>query len=184
VKITGEKEEILSEIAGINGEIFLCLPLGDNYAFHVSEDGYLFYSQSFSLIDKKSSLDPYLLDIELEPVEVGAEMELYNIYFETDSFAILPQSDPELQKLATFLTQNRALTVEIQGHTDNTGIAEKNRHLSELRARSVVEYLQHSGIEKNRMQWKGYGSEKPVSDNETQEGRSLNRRTTIKITGR
>lgn len=184
VKITGEKEEILSEKAGKNGEIFLCLPLGDNYAFHISEEGYLFYSQSFSLTDTKSSLDPYLLDIELDPVEIGAEMELYNIYFETDSFTILPQSEPELQKLATFLTQNTTLKVEIQGHTDNSGIAEKNRHLSELRAKSVVEYLHHTGIEKNRMQWKGYGSEKPVSENETSEGRRLNRRTTIKITGR
>lgn len=180
-RISGEEEKILSENVGENGEILLCLPLGENYAFHVSEEQYLFYSQAFSLVDQNASYNPYLLDIELEPVEIGAEMDLYNIYFETDSFMILPPSEPELQKLARFLTDNPELTVEIQGHTDNSGLSEKNQRLSELRAKSVVEYLLNRGIATSRMLWKGYGDTKPVAENETIEGRRLNRRTTVKI---
>jgi outer membrane protein OmpA-like peptidoglycan-associated protein len=108
-------------------------------------------------------------------------MNLYNIYFETDSFRILSASEPELTKLTIFLKNNPQLGVEIQGHTDNTGRPEFNLTLSELRAKSVVEYLVLNGIASSRLQYKGFGETRPVTKNETEEGRSLNRRTTIKI---
>ncbi|MCA1758972.1 MAG: OmpA family protein, partial [Bacteroidales bacterium] len=94
-------------------------------------------------------------------------MNLYNIYFETDSFRILPESEPELQKLVVFLKENPKLKVEVQGHTDDTGLEEKNRMLSEKRARSVVEYLVSNQIDKNRLQWAGYGENRPVATNDT-----------------
>ena len=119
--------------------------------------------------------------MELEPVRVGAEMNLYNIYFETDSFTILPESEPELQRLCNFLTNNIGLNVEIQGHTDSSGSFEKNQKLSEQRAQSVVNYLVDSGIQKERLSAKGFGDTVPVKSNETVEGRRQNRRTTIKI---
>ena len=116
-------------------------------------------------------------------MNVGAEMNLYNVYYETDSFRILPASEPELQKLVSFLKNNPQLEVEVQGHTDNTGNTEKNQVLSEKRAKSVVDFLVENGIDKNRLQAKGFGEQKPVATNETEEGRKLNRRTTVKITG-
>ena len=106
---------------------------------------------------------------------------LYNIYFETDSFRILPSSEPELAKLTLFLKNNPQLEVEIQGHTDNTGRPDRNLTLSELRAKSVVEYLVVNGISTTRLQFKGFGESRPVATNETEDGRKLNRRTTIKI---
>lgn len=171
------------EIADENGEIMLCLPLSRNYSFNVSEPGYLFYSRAIQLKDATTLVDPFILDIELEPIEVGAKMELYNIYYEIDSFRILPESFPELEKLVSFLNNNPALKVEIQGHTDNTGNTEKNRQLSGLRAKSVVEYLEAKGIDPGRLQFQGYGESQPVATNETEEGRALNRRTTVKING-
>lgn len=108
-------------------------------------------------------------------------MHLYNIYFETDSFRILPESEPELQKLTQFLKDNPLLKVEIQGHTDNTGLEDKNLVLSEKRAHSVVEYLVENKIDNNRLSWRGYGEKRPVAENETPEGRRMNRRTTIRI---
>ena len=171
------------EKADENGEIMLCLPLSHNYSFTVSEPGYLFYSQSILLKDAKTLVDPLVLDIKLEPIEVGAKMDLYNIYFETDSFRILAASEPELERLTIFLQNNPDLRVEIQGHTDNTGTQEKNRVLSENRAKSVVDYLVAKGISTSRLQFKGYGADLPVASNETEEGRTKNRRTTIKISG-
>jgi outer membrane protein OmpA-like peptidoglycan-associated protein len=141
----------------------------------------MFYSQSMQLADANTLTDPIILDIELEPIEVGAQMELYNIYFETDSFRILPQSEPELQKLVTFLKNNKELHVEIQGHTDSTGNPESNLELSKQRANSVVEYLVQNQIALNRLEYEGYGDTRPIADNETAEGRRQNRRTTIKI---
>jgi outer membrane protein OmpA-like peptidoglycan-associated protein len=170
-----------TEKADKNGEILLCLPLNDNYAFNVSEPGYLFYSQSFQLKEMKTLKTPNEIEIRLNRINIGAEMNLYNIYFETDSFRILSDSEPELKKLTTFLKNNPQVEVEIQGHTDNTGRPERNLVLSELRAKSVVEYLVSNGIAAKRLQSKGFGEFHPVATNETEEGRMLNRRTTIKI---
>jgi outer membrane protein OmpA-like peptidoglycan-associated protein len=168
----------------IDGTMLLCLPVGNKYAFSVSREEYLFYSEAFDLSEIKHIYDPYELTIKLNPIKTGAEMNLYNIYFETDSFAILPESEPELMKLTEFLKNNSSLNVEIQGHTDNTGDGQKNLELSKLRANSVVEFLVNQGINRSRLQWRGYGETMPVADNETVEGRRQNRRTTIKITGR
>ncbi len=167
-----------------NGEVMLALPLRRNYAFNVSEDGYLFYSQSMQLANENNITDPIILDIDLEPIEVGAQMELYNIYYETDSFRILPQSKPELNKLVDFLTNNRGLKVEIQGHTDSSGSPESNMELSKRRAKSVADYLVENNISVSRLEFDGYGDTKPIASNETSEGRRQNRRTTIKITAK
>nr|WP_321357357.1 OmpA family protein [uncultured Draconibacterium sp.] len=181
VNLNSSASEPRVEKADENGQIMLALPVGRDYAFNVSEDGFMFYSQSMRLADENSLTDPFILNIELEPIEVGAEMDLHNIYYETDSFAILTESEPELQKLVSFLKNNSGLKVEIQGHTDSSGTPESNLELSKLRAKSVVDYLVENGITSSRLQSEGYGDTKPVATNETVEGRRLNRRTTIKI---
>jgi outer membrane protein OmpA-like peptidoglycan-associated protein len=181
VNLTAGTTVVRKEMADKNGEVLLCLPLNSNYAFNVSESGYLFYSQAIQLKDLKTLIDPFLLNIQLEPVKIGAEMNLYNIYFETDSFRILPESEPELAKLVSFLKHNPNLVVEIQGHTDNTGNPKSNLELSEMRAKSVVEYLISNGIPATRLQSKGFGETIPVATNDSEVGRKLNRRTTVKI---
>ncbi len=181
INLSSDSTYLRTEKADEKGEVLLCLPLNANYAFNVSEPGYLFYSQSFQLKETKALETPENIEIRLNRINIGAEMNLYNIYFETDSFRILTDSKPELKKLAQFLKNNPQLEVEIQGHTDNTGRPERNLALSELRAKSVVEYLVANGIAATRLQFKGYGETRPVATNETYEGRKLNRRTTIKI---
>jgi outer membrane protein OmpA-like peptidoglycan-associated protein len=181
VNLSAGSKNHRTEKADENGEILLCLPLNSNYAFNVSEPGYLFYSQSIQLAGSNSIQNPFIFNIQLEPVKIGAEMNLYNIYFETDSFRILPESEPELIKLVSFLHNNSDLGVEIQGHTDNTGRPENNLSLSEQRAKSVVQYLILKEISPNRLTAKGYGAARPVAPNDTWEGRKLNRRTTVKI---
>jgi len=181
INLSSDSVKQRTEIADENGEVLLCLPLNANYAFNVSEPGYLFYSQSFQLSDAKTMEAPFIVEIRLNRINIGAEMNLYNIYFETDSFRILSDSEPELRKLTQFLKSNQQLEVEIQGHTDNTGRPDRNLVLSELRAKSVVEYLVINGIESTRLQFRGFGDTRPVAANENEEGKMLNRRTTIKI---
>jgi outer membrane protein OmpA-like peptidoglycan-associated protein len=164
-----------------NGEAMFYVMLNRNYAFTVAEPGYLYTSKFVNQGKTNSIGNPEVLEIELEPIEIGAEVQLYNIYFETDSFRILAQSESELQNLVTFLTNNGDLKVEIQGHTDSSGNAENNKQLSERRAKSVVDYLVKNGIPINRLKFGGYGDKVPIASNETPEGRMLNRRTTIKI---
>ena len=76
---------------------------------------------------------------------------------------------------------NPKLVAEISGHTDNVGKTEDNMKLSQNRAKSVVDYLVSNGIAAQRLQYKGLGSSKPIADNTTVEGKTLNRRTEFKV---
>lgn len=164
-----------------NGDLFLCIPVGSNYALNVSAPDYLFYSQSFNLEEIKTIYNPYHLNIGLDKIAAGTEMNLYNIYFDVNSYKILPESDVELFKLIDFLKNNDSLVIQIQGHTDDTGSEADNMKLSENRARAVVDFLTDNNIDSKRLSFKGFGESRPVSDNETEEGRKLNRRTTVLI---
>jgi outer membrane protein OmpA-like peptidoglycan-associated protein len=88
----------------------------------------------------------------------------------------LPPSFAELDNLVQFLNDDRATTIVISGYTDNTGSEIKNKLLSEARAKAVSDYLVSQGVDSGRIKYQGYGSEKPVTTNTTEEGRQLNRR--------
>ncbi|MCL1821253.1 MAG: OmpA family protein [Prolixibacteraceae bacterium] len=164
------------------GAFMVILPVGGRFAFHVGEEGYLFYSENFD-VEATADNSPVFRTIELEPVEVGSTTNLYNIFFEIDAYAILPASEPELITLVKFLEQNPSLKIEIQGHTDNVGTETYNQELSGRRAASVAAFLEEHGINSARLSTKGYGFSVPIFSNETAEGRARNRRTTILITG-
>ncbi len=79
------------------------------------------------------------------------------------------------------LITNPNWTVEISGHTDNIGSSKSNRQLSELRAKAVKDFLVSKGCDKDRLKFKGYGSIQPISTNNTEIGRQMNRRTEFKV---
>ena len=80
---------------------------------------------------------------------------------------------------ASLLKANPKLKLSVEGHTDNTGTPEGNRKLSDARAASVKAALVAKGIEAPRLQSKGFGQDKPVADNRTEEGRAKNRRVEL-----
>ncbi len=163
-----------------DGEFIVCLPLGKNYALHVSKDGYLFYSEKFEL--STGSYDkPFAMDVPMTPVKENVDVVLNNVFFDVDKFDVLAKSEAELDKLVEFLSNNKGLTIELSGHTDNQGSEAHNLELSLSRANSVKSYIVAKGIEETRIQTKGYGSSKPVASNDTKEGRAKNRRTVFKI---
>lgn len=176
------KSVIRGESCWEKGEFLMCLPLGKEYAFNVSREGYLFYSDNFQLKEKKEIIDPYILEIKMKKVKIGGTVVLRNVFFETGSHELLTESIVELQKLIDFLNLNKTVSIEIEGHTDNVGSEQMNLKLSESRAKEVYDFLINKGIDKNRMQFKGYGFTKPISTNDTAEGRALNRRTEFVIT--
>ena len=159
----------------------MSLPLGKEYAFNVSKEGYLFYSANFELKEKTDIIDPYILDIKLKKIKVGGFVVLRNVFYETASYELLPESKVELQKLIDFLNLNPTLVIEIAGHTDNIGSQEYNQKLSEARAREVFKYLVNHGINSSRLTYTGYGFSEPMSTNETPDGRALNRRTEFRV---
>lgn len=104
-----------------------------------------------------------------------------NIYFETGKSDLLPKSFRSLDSLATWLITNPGVEIQITGHTDNTGNEHDNKKLSSDRAASVKKYLLSKGAQ-NKIASEGMGSSKPIAGNETEEGRSKNRRVEFIIT--
>jgi outer membrane protein OmpA-like peptidoglycan-associated protein/tetratricopeptide (TPR) repeat protein len=176
------KESVSKIQTDETGNYLVTLPVGKDYAFNVSRKGYLFYSDNF-LLSQHSPDSTYEKNIALQPIEVNASVVLNNIFFDVNKYDLKPESQVELDKLVQLLNDNPTLKVEISGHTDNVGTPADNLVLSNNRAKSVVNYLVSKGIAANRLSYKGYGETKPVADNKTEEGRALNRRTEMKVTG-
>ncbi|MBW7844781.1 MAG: OmpA family protein [Bacteroidia bacterium] len=164
----------------VTGEFLFCLQGNKEYALNVSADGYLFYSQNFSL-KNQSAVEPLNLDVPLQPIIVGEKVVLNNVFFEVDKFDLKNESKIELDKLVAFMKTNATISIELSGHTDNTGIKQKNIELSQNRAKAVYTYLINNGIAASRLSYKGYGDTQPVADNKTESGRKLNRRTEFKV---
>jgi len=179
---TGEKITTMSSDIK-NGSFLITLPIGKDYMYNVSKDGYLFYSENFSLESKEGN-QPYLLDVQLSKIKEGISIVLKNIFFETNKADLKPASKTELNKLVDLLTKNITLKIEIGGHTDNVGADADNLKLSDARAKAVMAYLIANGISADRLTAKGYGETLPIADNATPEGRAQNRRTEFKVTSK
>ncbi|MBQ1694747.1 MAG: OmpA family protein [Bacteroidales bacterium] len=113
--------------------------------------------------------------------EIGDRFRLNQIYFEFNSSELLTISNIQLDSLYNILLEKPSLRIEIRGHTDNIGSEGYNKKLSVERAASVYNYLLEKGIPKTRMKYRGFGPNVPVADNNTEQGRELNRRVEIFI---
>ncbi|SDG72740.1 OmpA family protein [Chitinophaga filiformis] len=129
---------------------------------------------------------PTLADTILSaPVNTAITMQ--EIYYGLNEFEVTPASHPALDKLVDLLKDHPQMEIEISAHTDNTGSAAFNQRLSEKRALNCVAYLVSKGIDKKRLQYKGYGATRPVAPNtladgsDNPEGRRLNRRIELRI---
>lgn len=114
-----------------------------------------------------------------EKINAGEALTLY-INFETGKSAIKSESQEIVEELFTMLNANPSLRIIIEGHTDNVGNAASNKTLSEQRALSVKNALGKKGISADRIKTMGYGQDKPIADNATDDGKAKNRRVEIK----
>jgi len=175
------RSRVIASATDNQGGFFVCLPSGFRYGLNVTADGYMIYSENFDFVEGYTSAEPYRKTIGLNRVRKGEFMRMYNVFYDTDSWDLLEESMPELEKLLEFLIINNTVIVEIGGHTDSDGTDEHNQLLSERRANSVREYLIKKGIKPDRLFSHGYGEGSPVADNETAAGKKLNRRTEITV---
>ena len=105
-----------------------------------------------------------------------------NLNFETGSDKITAESQAQLDDLTAVLTAYPVVNLKVAGHTDNVGAAAANKTLSESRAKSVKAYLVGKGIKGNRIETEGWGQDKPIVANDTEEGKAMNRRVEVYIT--
>lgn len=104
-----------------------------------------------------------------------------SVEFETGKSVLSSTYNSEIENLAGFMKKFTDTNVEIAGHTDNKGLEKLNVNLSQKRAEAVKAALVEKGVSASRITAKGYGSAKPISDNNTAEGRKLNRRVVAEI---
>ncbi|EIT71687.1 MULTISPECIES: OmpA family protein [Hydrocarboniphaga] len=119
----------------------------------------------------------------LEGCEVGQTLVLHGVNFEFDKSRLTANAKTLLDMVADALLARQDIQIEIAGHTDSKGADAYNQKLSESRADAVKLYLIERGIDGSRMSTVGYGETRPIVDNATDEGRELNRRVELRVTG-
>jgi len=109
------------------------------------------------------------------------ELEQRSISFLRGSATLTEQASIALNELAQTLKKHPNIRLRVEGHTDNTGVPAYNLELSGKRAQSVVDFLGNLGIDTSRLAAKGFGDNQPIASNDTQYGRSKNRRIEFKL---
>jgi outer membrane protein OmpA-like peptidoglycan-associated protein len=102
-----------------------------------------------------------------------------DIHFDTGKSTIKMESEAIMEQIVVLLKDNADLKLSVEGHTDNIGDAKSNLKLSDDRAKSVLAALTKAGIQASRLSATGYGQERPVADNRSEEGRAKNRRVEL-----
>lgn len=111
-------------------------------------------------------------------IDADGRVALY-INFDVDKATLRPDAQPAIAEINKLLGSAPALKLSIEGHTDNTGTPAHNQELSTARARSVLGALVGLGIDPTRLQSKGFGQDKPLADNTSEDGRAKNRRVEL-----
>jgi outer membrane protein OmpA-like peptidoglycan-associated protein len=120
--------------------------------------------------------------INLEEDERGVVLMFSSqLLFEFGKADLTDEAKTNLNKVSKILEQYSSVLVEIEGHADNVGSSELNQELSENRARNVANYLIELGIDEKNLRSVGYGKERPIADNRTEEGRAKNRRVELVV---
>ena len=158
----------------VTGKFSITLPLGRQYEYFIEADGYVPQSGIF---DTRNATDTQVMKDSIslftinEMIDSSLSVVIKNIFFDFDKYELKPESMGEIRHLAKFLTANPDLTVLIAGHTDNAGTEQHNQQLSENRANAVRDALINLGIAPHKIKAQGYGSTKPVSNNDAENRR-------------
>ena len=185
--LTNEPIEALARITALNDTAVLYAAQSADDGFietTLTEGTYVAHMSAVGYMPKDDTLRFVLdtLDIFMQPIKEGIKVKIENLFFATNKTYILPQSEQAMSDLANFLLDNPSVKIHVVGHTDAVGTDEANQILSEGRANSVRNDLIKRGVAAERITAEGKGEKEPVADNDTEEGRQLNRRVEFTIT--
>lgn len=187
----------------ISGEYEILLPAGSAYDYTVESAGYKNTSSKIDLLDEAEFKEINRLILMEKGQELiiptamskpdhekvsdfisGSEKTLVlgsAVLFDFASSYLNEKSYPILDRIKEFMITDTSIKLLISGHTDNIGPSQFNLGLSQRRAESVLQYFVKSGISKSRLKPVGYGMQKPIVSNDTEKGRSINRRVEFSI---
>ncbi|MDN5204002.1 OmpA family protein [Fulvivirgaceae bacterium BMA10] len=169
-----------SSVKREDGGYKLTLMKSYQYSIIIEADGYLTYNTTLETIDpdKKGSIER---DFALTPVGTGKTLRLKSLIFQQSSAKITIESYDELNTIVNMMNRNPDMIIQLEGHTDNTGPAAPNLRLSQQRVESVKSYLVNRGIHKKRIKLKAFGGTMPLSRENTDEAKRINRRVEVRI---
>lgn len=168
------------------GEYELRLPGGSLYGIRAEAPDKISESQNLDLTDVTEdrtidNRDFTLANIRVTDIAEDVTVVLNNVFFDFDKSILKPESFPELNRIVEMMKERSEMQIEVSGHTDSMGPEWYNQSLSQRRAKAVVTYLEGKGINAGRLKVEYFGESKPIDNNETDEGRSKNRRVEFKI---
>ncbi|MBS1487482.1 MAG: OmpA family protein [Bacteroidetes bacterium] len=147
------------------------------YVINVEAEG---HTTNAVLIDPKEQMNHEIIrDIEL--TSTGLAIRLNHLIFDAGRAGIKPASFKELDELVALMKINSKMEIQLEGHTDNLGNANANMKLSQDRVEAVKKYLTGKGIKKERIKTLAFGGTKPVSTENTEAARALNRRVEMRV---
>lgn len=138
-------------------------------------DGHDYY---LTVVAKQEMKQDVTANAMLDALNREGHVALY-INFDTGKSIIKPESKPIIEQIVQMMKSSPDLQIRVEGHTDNVGNPTSNKTLSEDRAKAVVSAIVAQGIDAKRLTASGYGQEKPIADNKTEEGKAKNRRVEL-----
>ena len=138
------------------------------------------YIPSTVIVDPKESVNS-LIQRDIKVTATGRAIRLEHLIFEMGRAVINPKSYLGLDELVAMMKDNTKVVIQLEGHTDSQGNAEKNLVLSKDRVDAVKKYLVSKDIAKDRIKTKAFGGTQPLSIDKTEEARALNRRVEMRV---
>jgi len=173
-------KKIFKGITNKEGQFEIEVPGGDTYEIKIKSVG---DAKEYNTIEVPKLEEGYTFNKGTLTVMIEEPkfFTLDNVYFDSGKATLKSSSYKELNELAEYLTLKPETIIEIAGHTDNVGEEVANLQLSQKRAEAVKKHLVSKGITASRVTAKGYGESRPVSDNSSDKGKAMNRRTEVHI---
>jgi OmpA-OmpF porin, OOP family len=132
------------------------------------------------IVDPKEAINGKIIR-NIQLTSKGRAIRLEHLIFEMGRAVINPKSYLGLDEVVAMMKENTKVVIQLEGHTDNAGNAEKNLALSQDRVEAVKKYLVSKGIAKDRVKTKAFGGTQPLSTDKTEEARALNRRVEMRV---
>jgi outer membrane protein OmpA-like peptidoglycan-associated protein/tetratricopeptide (TPR) repeat protein len=155
--------------------------LAESWFFYQEEKDIELHKIDADILFALYNIDPAKLGFLENLMDFESTTIVDDVHFEYNKSSLKTESRKHLDHIVDVLLSFNEVCMEISGHTDNIGNDDYNKELSKKRAKEVGTYLQQNGISKSRLAVIGYGESRPLATNESDSGRSINRRTEFKI---
>ena len=153
----------------------------DKFSYYYIDSVSVTSESNEGIAPKKEFINEINEEEEKPPLKANIVYTFKNVLFNFNETELLDTTIDELDKLFNYLIEYKDFNIEIYGHTDNVGTEEYNKKLSKNRAKVVSQYLIIKGLNFNRISWFGFGSSKPILENNSEQNRAKNRRVEFKL---